>query len=294
MSYKLKKVFLQRKVKAFKFLMNNFQLSMSEAQKWIDKKRLYENKKLVIHKSKFIQGEIEVVIFEPITKGLMPIFQTKDFAIYDKPSGVIVHPVFNNSSYSLTHEVKYQYGKDANIVHRIDKETSGLVIAAKNKTVEKKLKLLFETKNISKGYLALVEGKIDKPIFIDAPIYKPVGKDTTINIKVIIDKKGKPSQTQVTPINYYKNNNTTLVEAIPLTGRQHQIRVHLFHAKHKILGDPLYGVEEDFAIKYLSKQISKNERFKITGAHRLMLHANWIKFFYNNSFKIYSKTTLCL
>ena len=292
MSYKIKKVFLQRKAKAFKFLMDTFQLSISEAQKWIDKKRLYENKKLVIHKSKFIEGEIEIIVFTPTTRGLRPIFETKDFAVFDKPSGVLVHPTFYDSDYSLTHEIKYLYGKDANIVHRLDKETSGVIIASKHKTAEKRLKNSFEKQKIKKGYLALVDGKIDTELFIDAPIYK-AKEELEIRLKVIIDDRGKPSQTKIVPLKYFKNTDSTLVEAIPFTGRQHQIRVHLFHMKHKIIGDPLYGVETKYVLKYLKKELKDTERVKATGARRMMLHANWIEFKYDNCYKIYSKTNLC-
>ena len=291
MSYKIKKVFLQSKVKAFKFLMDNFQLTMPQAQRWIDKKRLYENGNLVIQKSVYIQGEIEVVVFVPTTKGLLPVFETNDFAVFDKPSGVLVHPTSKDSDYSLLDEVKFLFGCDANIVHRIDKETSGLVVTSKHKIAEKRLKLSFEKQEVKKGYLAIVKGKIEKELFIDAPIYKQKG-ELEIRLQVIIDERGKPSCTKVIPIRYFKENNTSLVEAIPLTGRQHQIRVHMFHVKHPILGDPIYGINPSDAISYLEGELSEKRRLKITGANRLMLHANWIRFHYNNPYMISSN--LCL
>ena len=82
----------------------------------------------------------------------------------------------------------------------------------------------------------------------------------------------------------------TLIEVIPLTGRQHQIRVHLHSIGYTILGDPIYGIDDVNAENYLNKTLSKEDRFKITGSSRLWLHANYLEFIYKNiTYKIYSK-----
>lgn len=288
MAYVKKKFFLRVPTKVFKFLIDEFGLSLAESQRWIDKKRVYEKNILITEKAKKIQGEIEVVVFEPVSKGLEPIFQTNDFALFDKPSGLLIHPKNRNTDYSLTHEIKHYYGKDANVAHRIDKETSGLVLAAKNKKSEITLKQLFENKQVDKGYLALVRGKIETSFLIDKPILK--SRDySTVKLKVYIDSKGKKSQTFVKPIKYFSSKDYTLIEAIPLTGRQHQIRVHMFHVKHPIVGDPIYGVDTGTASMYLDGILNEAERKKTTGAKRLMLHANWIAFTYKNKFKMFSK-----
>jgi 23S rRNA pseudouridine1911/1915/1917 synthase len=261
---------------------------MKEAQRWIDKKRLSCNGDIIIKKNFELLGDVQIALFTPESKNLKPIFQTDEFAIFDKPSGVLVHPSNRHTKYSLTHEAKFLFGKDANITHRIDKETSGLVIVSKNKKTEIEIKSLFEERKVKKEYIALVHGKIDKELFIDEPIEK--NRDfSEIKLKVQISNRGKASQTIIKPIKYFKELNQTLVEALPLTGRQHQIRVHLFHIKHKIVGDPIYGVDFLYADKYLNGKLKEDERIKITGANRLMLHANSIEFSYKNRYKIYSQ-----
>jgi len=273
--------------------MDNFDLSMREAQRWIDKKRLYHDGAVLYKKSLEISGEIEVIIFEPNTRGLVPIFESRDFAIYDKPSGVLIHPANRFTEYSLTHEIKYRFGKDANITHRIDKETSGLVLISKDKKSEILLKRLFEDRKVSKTYLAYVKGKINTKIEIDAAILKNRHFDE-IKLKVQISEEGKAAQTIIEPIFYHDKLNITLIKATPLTGRQHQIRVHLFHVKHPIVGDPIYGVDTAIADAYLNARLSQEERVKQTGAGRLMLQANTIGFFHKNRYEIVSKMPFSL
>ena len=289
MGFVYKEYFIEKEVKLFLFLMRKLNISQSQAQKMIDTNKIFQNGKVINEKGATVKGKIEVLQFEPNAKGLKPIFEAKDFAIFDKPSGVIVHPRNRKTKYSLLDEVRELYGKDANIIHRIDKETSGLLLVSKNRQTEKFLKTAFENKNVKKSYFALANGKIDKEFFIDEPIKK--NRDfSKIRLKVLISKDGKRAQTIIRPIKYFKDIGATLVEAIPLTGRQHQIRIHLFHVKHPIVGDPIYGVDTDIAIKYLDKQLTMDERIKYTGAKRLMLHANYLEFEYKNTiYKIYSK-----
>ncbi len=284
--------YIEKETKAFKVVMNKLACSMREAQRYIDKQRLFCEGKIIHSKSICIKGNISLVIFKPVTKGLTPLFQTNDFAIFDKPSGLLVHPKNRNTAYTLTDEVKYQFGNNANITHRIDKETSGLVLAAKHRSAEIFFKNSFQKKDIKKGYLALVKGKIDDELFINAPI--KINRDySKIKIKVFIDNLGKEAKTIIRPIKYNQKNDTTLVEAIPLTGRQHQIRMHLFHVKHPIVGDPIYGTDYKTASDYLDGILTTQERIKLTGASRLMLHASWIEFLYNNvRYKIFSKEGL--
>jgi 23S rRNA pseudouridine1911/1915/1917 synthase len=293
LSYKKKKFFIQRKIKAFKFLMQEFGLSMRDSQRWIDKKRLIVDGKILSKKSAEIDGEIEVIVFETTTRDLFPIFETRDFAIYDKPSGVLVHPATRFTEYSLTHELKHRYGNEANITHRIDKETSGVVIVSKHKEAEKIIKVLFEEKKVKKTYLAYVKGKVNTRFIIDAPILKNSDFDE-IKLKCIIDPRGKASQTIIEPLEYNRKKDISLIRAIPLTGRQHQIRVHLFHGKHPIIGDPIYGVDVKVADDYLNAKLDLKDRIKFTGASRLMLHANSVEFNYKNHFMISSKDKLNL
>jgi 23S rRNA pseudouridine1911/1915/1917 synthase len=288
MSFSVKKYYLKKRTKAFKFLIDQLGYTMKDAQRLIDRERVLVNGKVLMKKSAFIKGEIGIIEFVPQTQNIKPIFQTPSFALFDKPSGVLIHPRNRETEYSLTHEIKYLFGAKANITHRIDKETSGLVIAAKDSLTEKKIKLAFENREIKKGYLAFVKGKLDKELFIDQPILK--NRDfSEVKLKVYIHEDGKASQTIIKPLEYFPAYDATLIEALPLTGRQHQIRLHLFHVKHPIIGDPIYGVDTKIAANYLDGKLSDEERINYTGASRLMLHANWIDFHYGNRYIIYSK-----
>jgi 23S rRNA pseudouridine1911/1915/1917 synthase len=185
----------------------------------------------------------------------------------------------------LLDDVRALWGHNANLVHRLDKETSGLVIASKNKFAESVLKQAFQNKEVKKSYLALVKGHLEKPLTIKKPIL--ANKDENIKVKVIIHPKGKESITIVKPIKRIGDN--TLVECDLLTGRQHQIRIHLFSIGHPIVGDPLYGVSNEFANRYLNKLVGEEERIKITGAKRLMLHSYKLEFnFMTNKYVIKS------
>ncbi len=289
MSYKKNKFFIQRKIKAFKFLMQEFDLDMREAQRWIDKKRVLVNGEVLSKKSAYLLGEFEVITFQTKTKNLLPIFETREFAIYDKPSGVLVHPSNRDTDYSLTHELKHRFGKGANITHRLDKETSGLVIVSKHKNTEKEIKRLFEEKKVKKTYIAYVKGHIKQNFIIDAPIKKN-REFSDIKLKVLISKDGKRSQTIINPLKYEDKYDVTLIQAIPLTGRQHQIRAHLNYYNYPIVGDPIYGVNYQIADAYLNGKLDIKERIKYTGADRLLLHANSLEFFYKCKYKIFSKS----
>ncbi|GGD49956.1 RNA pseudouridine synthase [Malaciobacter pacificus] len=217
-----------------------------------------------------------ITIFEAKTNNLKPIFENFFFAIFDKPSGILVHPSSTKDySYTLLDEIRYLYGNNASLVHRIDKETSGLVLVSKNKFSEAVLKQMFENKEYKKIYKAVVKGKIEKKIDIHKPISN---SDSQIKIKMATDEKGKESRTIITPIKYNKEKNQTLIEAIPLTGRQHQIRVHLDSIGHNIIGDPIYGIDENIANDILNKKISKEERTLYTKSSRLLLQAQYLEF----------------
>jgi 23S rRNA pseudouridine1911/1915/1917 synthase len=261
-------------------------LSLLEKGKIIDEnnKRLQKNQ---ILKSNFIY----IVVFEPQTKGLKPIFDSFHFAIFDKPSGIMVHPSSHQLNiYTLLDEIKYHFGEKASLVHRIDTETSGLVLVAKNAFSDMFLKNMFEEKLYKKSYKAIVIGEIKEELKINKPITNDTG---LIKLKMKTDMSGKESITLVKPISYDKNQNQTLIEAIPLTGRQHQIRVHLDSIGHKIIGDTLYGVSEEFANEFLTNKISKEKRIEVTKASRLMLQANSLEFnFLDITYKFSSKQTL--
>ena len=293
MPFVLKKFkILEENKKIQQFLIDDANLNISISQKMLAKGRVFDDKNRVLQNGQKVKGNfIQVAMFEGQTRGLKPIFNTDDFAIFDKPSGIIVHPTSRNTEYSLLDEIRYHFGESANLAHRIDQETSGLVLVTKNKSSDIILKEMFENKEYKKNYLAVVKGKIVNDIKIDIGIKK--ASNSKIGVKMMVALDGKASCTYIKPLKYEIEKNQTLVEATPITGRQHQIRVHLNSIGHSIVGDPIYGVDEVIADKYLSKKLSLEERLQTIGYSRLLLHANYLEFKYKNThYKIYSKLSL--
>ncbi len=285
----IKKAFyIEKPIKAFLFLIREFNFTQGEAQRVISKGRILIDGKSIYDKSATIEGHIEIVYFEPKSRGLKPIFITDKFLVFDKPSGVLVHPNTMATEYSILDEIRIHSGANANATHRIDMETSGLLLASRDKDAERFLKGSFERKTIKKGYLAWVDGRVDKSFSVEEPI--KIRDDYSANKhKVEISKNGKYAKTDFIPLYYDEKLDTTLIECYPLTGRTHQIRIHLFHVKHRILGDPIYGTTFKDANSYLEGTLSKEDRLIATKATRLLLHANSISFNYGCRYKIFSK-----
>ena len=253
-------------------------LSQSEAQRFIAKGRLFVEGEPMCDASGEVEGRFSCVFFEPVSRGLEPIFQTNSFVLFDKPSGILVHPQNRYTPYSMIDEIRFHFGKHANIVHRIDQETSGLLLAAKSKQAERTLKMAFENREVHKRYLAFVRGKITNDMVIDEPLLRRKDESAFVRMIVKVDNSGKPSRTDIRVIEYFPTFDMTLVEAIPYTGRQHQIRVHLFHVKHPIVGDPLYAQPQEEAVRFLDREQTVEERILLTGASRLLLHAHRLDF----------------
>ena len=259
------------------FLLEDISIDSKLTLNLLEKGKITDENNKRLQKNQIIKSNfIYIVIFEPITKGLKPIFDSFHFAIFDKPSGLMVHPSSHQLDiYTLLDEIKFYYAQKGSLVHRIDAETSGLVLVSKNAFSDMILKNMFEEKQYIKKYHAIVEGNIEKNLEIDTPITNDTG---LIKLKMKTDLNGKESKTLIKPISYNKEKNQTLVEAIPLTGRQHQIRVHLNSISHRIIGDPIYGIDEKITDLFLKNKLSEDERLKYTKANRLLLQANYLEF----------------
>ncbi len=203
------------------------------------------------------------------------IYESPDYIVVDKPAGVLMHKVRikggkQREEATLADWVATRYpeikkvGDDPEtrpgIVHRIDKETSGVVVVARNQEYFEYLKNLFGKKNMAKKYLALVYGKLDSDKGV---IEKPIGiKSGTIQRTIYGGKMIKEAITNYKVIKKY--DEYTLLEVLPKTGRTHQIRVHLASIGHPIVGDKLYG--------------GKKEKKSLLGAKRQFLHAAELEF----------------
>ncbi|ORO79922.1 MULTISPECIES: RluA family pseudouridine synthase [Streptococcus] len=165
------------------------------------------------------------------------VYQDQHLIIVNKPEGMKTHGNQPNEIALLNHVSAY-VGQTCYVVHRLDMETSGLVLFAKNPFILPILNRLLEKKEIAREYWALVEGQIGSKelIFRDK-----IGRDRYDRRKRVVDsKKGQHAETQVSRLKQFPNK-TSLVRCKLKTGRTHQIRVHLSHHKHPILGDPLYN-----------------------------------------------------
>ena len=270
------------------FLIQELGIEPKVGQRLTSKGRIFDENMNTINTGDTIPTEyIYIAVFEGATRGLKPLIEFNDFAIFDKPTNLMVHPISKNTPYSLLDEIRYHFGEDANLIHRIDAETSGLIIVGKNKKSEIELKDMFQEKKYHKSYLAIVQGKIKEEIKIDKGLDR---EGLAIGVRMKVCDDGKESVTIIKPIKYNKEKDLTLIEAIPLTGRQHQIRVHLHSIGHTILGDPIYGIDDVNAENYLNKTLSEEDRFKVTKSHRLWLHANYLEFTFKDvTYKIFSK-----
>ena len=273
----IKKTFeIKESIRVEDFLLNNTSLDIHTIHSLLAKGKITDNKNRRLQKNQEIKNtSIHLSVFEAITKGLKPLFYNTHFAIFDKASGIKVHPSSINEEYTLLDEIQYHFGKTASLAHRIDQETSGLVLVSLNIYSQMILKNMFEEKEYTKKYLALVHNEVKEDFIIDKKITNDTG---LIKLKMKTSSEGKDSITKIKLLSYNKKTNQSLVQAQPITGRQHQIRVHLESCNHAIIGDPIYGISENDCNDILNRNVSEQQRVKITGEKRLMLQANYLEF----------------
>jgi RluA family pseudouridine synthase len=179
----------------------------------------------------------------PVDLNYEVIAETEEYLLINKSGNIPVHEGGRYQKNSLTCVLEKRFGK-VYPVYRIDRETSGLILFAKKREYVHRL-----FSNIrDKEYVAIVDGIIDKRMTLDFPIGECEGVHVTW--KKCVDPTGKKAMTEVYPLK--QMGDKTLVEIIPKTGRQHQIRVHLAHIKHPITHDKIYGDSEEKFIRYLN------------------------------------------
>ena len=178
------------------------------------------------------------------------IFEDKDLIVLNKPSGIVVHPGAGNPTHTLanallfhTRELSSINPDRPGIVHRLDKETSGLMVIAKNNLAHLELAKQFKKHSIERRYMALVAGQVafDEGV-IDVPLKRHVLDRKKISVS--FSEEAKPAQTRYRVLKRYPE--FTAVELFPQTGRTHQLRVHLSYLGHPILGDMTYGKKKNF------------------------------------------------
>lgn len=237
------------------FLAKRLDLTRTRVQELIKSEQVKVNNKKVKSSYKIEENdEIEVIIPEIEEVEIMPedikiniVFEDKDIAIINKQAGLVVHPAQGHYSGTLVNAILYHI-KDLSgingeirpgIVHRLDKDTSGLIIIAKNDKAHLELTNMFQNKEIKKIYLAIVKGKLNKK---KGRIVTQIGRDRNDRKKMaVLDSltQGKNAITNFRVID--QNERFSLVKVDIETGRTHQIRVHMKYMGYPILGDAVYG-----------------------------------------------------
>lgn len=187
---------------------------------------------------------LEPLDLTPVAMDIPIIYEDPYLAVIYKNSNLVCHPAAGTQEPTLIHGLLHLFNDRLSpdpirpgLVHRLDKDTSGVMLIAKNAQIHEALSDQFKARTVKKTYLALVH-KHMKEATVDAPIGRSMSDRKKMAIHEI---SGKSAVTRFKPLAHL--NNSTLVEAYPQTGRTHQIRVHLQHMQHPIVGDMLYGYQ---------------------------------------------------
>jgi 23S rRNA pseudouridine1911/1915/1917 synthase len=204
--------------------------------------------------------KIEVVFEDDSGSELTPqnidlniVYEDEDLIVINKPIDLVVHPAAGHKDLTLVNALLYHFDSLSKvngefrpgIVHRIDKDTTGLLVVAKNDATHNHLAQQIKEKEANRLYLVLVEGEIDDAHFI---IEAPIGRSNKNRKKMAVVSDGKEAKTEFKIVKRF--SGYTLLEAKLYTGRTHQIRVHLAYINHPVVGDQLYGKKNKFNIKH--------------------------------------------
>lgn len=261
---------VEEKARVDKYIADNSELSRTDAKKLIELNAVSVNG-VEVRKTNFTVFEgNEILVSQVIPKEInakpenIPvdiIYEDDDLVVINKRSGLVVHPAPGHPSGTLVNALLYHFKGLSDIggpirpgiVHRIDKDTSGLLVVAKNNETHAALAKLLKTHDVKREYMAWVEGRLENEI---THINLPIGRDTNHRQRMAVTKIN--SKEAITHVFVEKIMDTrTLVKCQLETGRTHQIRVHLAYIKHPIIGDPVYGkVIDDFGQRLHAYKLS--------------------------------------
>lgn len=227
------------------------------------------------------QAGMVVVLFRPAweepadASALRVLYEDEVLVAVDKPAGLAVHPTANAHNHTLLAQLRARYpGEPIGLAHRLDKETSGVVLAARRLDAEVKLKQDFASRSVHKVYLAVAYGVPSEERFVvDAPLGLA---DSVVRVRMEVKPEsqgGQAARTRVTVLEAL--GAYSLLQCEPETGRQHQIRVHLAHAGHPLVGDKLYAHGEELFLRAQREGMSDELRAMLL-LERQALHAHRI------------------
>ena len=255
--------------------------SRSKLKNWIDSGSVFVNDNPSIKPSKKVTGGEEIKIFfeeekmvsaEPQDIPFEVIHESIDFLIVNKDAGMVVHPGAGNHKNTLLNALLFKFPElenlpRAGIIHRLDKETSGLMIVARNQNAYKNLSEQISQRLVKRTYQAFVVGNVSR----SGRVEEPVGRHPRNRQKQAVTDKGKYALTKYSIVKKY--GNYTHLEVNLETGRTHQIRVHMSHIGFPLIGDVLYGRKKRFA-----KSTNSDLREVIEKFPRQALHASNLSF----------------
>ncbi len=196
-------------------------------------------------KIQFEIPEQDTLIIKPQNIPIEIVYEDDNMLVVNKPSGMLTHPTSIERENTLVNTLLYKYGNNLSdingefrrgIVHRLDRNTSGLLMIAKNNKAHEFLAEQIKNHTITKKYLAIVKGVLTEKVF---EINSPIGRNPNQPHKMMVAENGKPAKTIVKVLDTFKDY--TFVELTLITGRTHQIRVHMKSINHPIYNDTLYG-----------------------------------------------------